>query len=218
MARAGIPPSRARRALDLAVALTALPLLSPLLLAVGIAVRLSSPGPVIYRQTRVGQGRVPFDIYKFRSMRDDEPGPELTGPADSRVTRLGQFLRRTSLDELPQLINVLRGEMTLVGPRPESLALAARYPAEYQFVFQHRPGLTGPVQVRLRDQDILPADVEDLQDYYLRRLLPARIALDRGYLANPTLARTIGLLTDTAAYLIRRPKTRLPAQPVEVAP
>jgi lipopolysaccharide/colanic/teichoic acid biosynthesis glycosyltransferase len=161
---------------------------------------------------------VPFDIYKFRSMRDDEPGPELTGPADSRVTRLGQFLRRTSLDELPQLINVLRGEMTLVGPRPESLALAARYPAEYQFVFQHRPGLTGPVQVRLRDQDILPADVEDLQDYYLRRLLPARIALDRGYLAKPTLARTIGLLTDTAAYLIRRPKTRLPAQPVEVAP
>jgi lipopolysaccharide/colanic/teichoic acid biosynthesis glycosyltransferase len=218
MTRPGIPPSQARRALDLAVALTALPLLSPLLLAVGIAVRLSSPGPVIYRQPRVGQGRVPFNIYKFRSMRDDGSGPELTGPEDSRVTPLGRFLRRTSLDELPQLINVLRGEMTLVGPRPEGLTLAARYPAEYQFLFQHRPGLTGPVQVRLRDQDILPADVEDLEDYYLRRLLPARVALDRRYLANPTLARTIGLLTETAAYLIRRPKTRPRAQTVEAAP
>ena len=218
MGRPGIPPSQARRALDLALALTALPLLSPLLAAVGIAVRLTSPGPIIYRQPRVGQGGEPFNIYKFRSMRDDAPGPEVTGPEDSRVTPLGEFLRRTSLDELPQLINVLRGEMTLVGPRPESLALAARYPAEYQFVFQHRPGLTGPVQVRLRDQDILPRDVEDLEAYYLRRLLPARVAIDRAYLANPTLARTIGLLIETAAYLIRRPKTRPPAQTVEAAP
>ena len=217
---AGVAPGAARRALDLLVGAAALLLLAPLIVLVALAVKLSSPGPVIFRQVRVGQGGRHFTLYKFRTMRPGERGPEVTRGSDPRITPVGRLLRTSGIDELPQLLNVVRGEMTLVGPRPETPALAERYPAHCRAVFDHRPGLTGPTQVRLRDKDVLPpAGVPDLEAYYLRELVPSRVALDFSYLDDPSLPRTLAMLWHTAAYLLRgspaaRPRqVHLPARP-----
>ena len=152
MARNG--PGLARRAIDVAVSAFGLAVAGPILGMLMLAVRLTSSGPALYSQIRVGEGGRPFVIYKLRTMRVRSDGPNVTAADDPRVTRLGRVLRRTSLDELPQLWNVLRGDMTLVGPRPETPDLANRYPADCQWIFQFRPGLTGPAQVRLRDADV----------------------------------------------------------------
>jgi lipopolysaccharide/colanic/teichoic acid biosynthesis glycosyltransferase len=196
-----IAPSRGRRTLDLIVSVLALAVIWPLLLVLLLGARASTRGSAIYRQVRVGQGGVPFTIYKIRSMRAESGGPEITAPDDKRVTRLGAVLRASSLDELPQLINVLRGEMTLVGARPETVALAHRYPPESRAVFAHRPGLTGPVQIRLRDAVPPTADPEA---YYLNELLPARVALDFEYLSNPSVTATLGLMAETATHVLWR--------------
>src|SRR5579864_4590884 len=156
----GISPSLARRILDIAVAVTILSLVWPLFLVLMVATRLSTGGTAIYRQRRVGQGGIAFTLYKFRTMRAGMPGPEITAPGDDRVTWLGAIMRKTSLDELPQMVNVLRGHMTLVGPRPESVALAARYPEELRFVFRYRPGVTGPCQILVRDERVLGLAVD----------------------------------------------------------
>jgi len=199
---ASIAPSRKRRFLDLVVALLVLTISWPLLLLIAVASRLSTHGSPIYRQIRVGQGGVPFTMYKFRSMRYGLDGPEVTTPGDQRITRVGAMLRLTSLDELPQLINVLRGEMTLVGPRPETISLALRYPANLRVVFGYRPGLSGPVHMSLRDA--VPNGLEDVEDYYVSELLPKRVDLDLAYLANPSLASTLRLMLATTTYVFSR--------------
>jgi lipopolysaccharide/colanic/teichoic acid biosynthesis glycosyltransferase len=149
-------------------------------------------------------------MYKFRSMRDEVGGPEITAPGDRRVTKVGALLRAASMDELPQLFNVLRGDMTLVGPRPETVALALRYPPDCRCVFAHRPGITGPVQVNLRDT--VPDGVEDVESYYLSELLPRRMELDLAYLADPTLLRTFRLLFATASHVVLRLVRKLVAR------
>ena len=197
-----IRPSLARSLLDITVALIVLGLVWPLFLALAWATRRSTGGSAIYRQLRVGEGGIPFTLFKFRSMRVDATGPDVTVPGDHRVTRLGALLRRTSIDELPQLVNVLLGDMTLVGPRPETVALARRYPAELQFVFRYRPGVTGPTQVLMRDEEVL-GQADDVENFYLTELVPPRVATDLGFLRNPTITQTIGWLIDTFLYLIR---------------
>ncbi len=208
--RPGIPPSSARRILDVAVAVFVLGLTLPLLFVLAGAARVSTGGTAIYRQRRVGQGGIPFTLYKFRTMRPGVTGPEVTAPGDHRVTRLGAVLRRTSLDELPQLVNVLLGNMTLVGPRPESVELASRYPHEFAFVFQYRPGVTGPSQVLVRDEKVL-GYAADVEDFYLSELVPHRIATDLSFLRAPTLASTVRWLVTTALYLIGVTVPRLAA-------
>lgn len=203
--RPGIGPGPARRALDIAVGLVGLTLGGLPLLALLLAVRLTSPGPALFRQVRVGQGGRPFTLLKIRSMRVDHAGPEITVAGDPRVTRLGRFLRATSIDELPQLWHVLRGEMTLVGPRPETPALAAGYPTECRWVFAYRPGLTGPAQVRLRDADVLPPGMPVDAGFYLSRVVPARTAIEARFLARPTLRATFQVLADTVRHLLGRP-------------
>ncbi len=188
--------------LDVTVAIAVLGLVWPFFLALAVAARRSTGGSAIYRQRRVGQGGVPFTLFKFRSMRVGATGPEVTAPGDGRVTRLGALLRKTSIDELPQLVNVLRGEMTLVGPRPETVPLAARYPAELMFIFRYRPGMTGPSQVLARDERVL-GQVQNVEDFYLTELVPHRVAMDLVYLRSATIARTVRWLADTFLYLIR---------------
>jgi lipopolysaccharide/colanic/teichoic acid biosynthesis glycosyltransferase/O-antigen/teichoic acid export membrane protein len=197
-----VGPSRNRRVLDVAVALIGLGISWPLLVMVAIASRLSTHGSAIYRQVRVGQGGVAFPMYKFRSMRPGLGGPDITTPDDRRVTRVGALLRASSLDELPQLFNVLRGDMTLVGPRPETVALALRYPPEWRAVFAYRPGLTGPVQVTFRDA--VPVGLADVEAYYVAELLPRRVELDLEYLANPTFKSTLTLMFATTSHVLTR--------------
>ena len=203
MARNG--PGLARRAIDVAVSAFGLAVAGPILGMLMLAVRLTSSGPALYSQIRVGEGGRPFVIYKLRTMRVRSDGPNVTAADDPRVTRLGRVLRRTSLDELPQLWNVLRGDMTLVGPRPETPDLANRYPADCQWIFQFRPGLTGPAQVRLRDADVLPTGATVDVETYLSMLVPARVAADASFLTSPTVPATISVLRDTVRYLAGRP-------------
>jgi exopolysaccharide biosynthesis polyprenyl glycosylphosphotransferase len=191
----------AKRALDVGVAAIGLVLLSPVFLLVALAVKLSSPGPVLFVQVRAGAGGSPFRMLKFRTMRVDAPErlaevvdlEALDGPAfkvenDPRVTSVGRFLRRTSLDELPQLINILRGEMSLVGPRPEQLELVELYRPEERFRLVAKPGLTGPMQVNGRGQ--------------LR--FDERLALERDYIENLSIPRDLRILALTITPVLRR--------------
>ena len=211
-----------RRALDVAVAVTGLLVLAPVLVAVAVAVRLSSPGPVIFRQVRLTRGRAPFTLYKFRTMRVGTRGPEVTRKGDPRVTATGRLLRRTSLDELPQLVNVLLGQMTLVGPRPETPALASLYPDDVAWVLDETPGLTGPAQITLRDAVNLDgvadgplvsvaADPQALEHWYAEQLVPRRVAADLTFLRRPTLWATLRVMWWTMRYVVtgRPPATPL---------
>src|SRR5690242_4491185 len=211
----GVGPGLSRRAFDVVAGLFGLLVVGLPLLVLMIAIRLTSPGPALFRQIRLGQGGQPFALVKLRSMRVGASGPEITAAGDTRVTRLGRFLRSTSLDELPQLWHVVRGHMTLVGPRPETPALAAGYPPDCQWIFRYRPGLTGPAQVRMRDHDVLPPGVLVDTTTYLTRLVPARVALDAQFLAQPTLRAAAGVLADTVRHLLGRPvpaRHRVPVQ------
>lgn len=187
---------------------------APVLGVAAALIRAGSPGPVLFRQQRMGAGERPFTILKLRTMAVDAAGPDITLGGDPRVTRVGGVLRRTSMDELPQLVNILRGEMTLVGPRPETVSLAARYPASSRWVLQHTPGLTGPAQVRMRDSTLTcartpergaaGADLEALTEgWYLEEVVPRRVALDQDFLTDPSLRRTLGILVETARYVVR---------------
>jgi lipopolysaccharide/colanic/teichoic acid biosynthesis glycosyltransferase len=176
--------------------------LSPLLAAVALLVRVTSRGPSLFRQQRVGEGGTVFTLYKFRSMHWGSEGPEVTARADPRVTPLGRLIRRTKVDELPQLLNLVRGDMTLVGPRPETIALARRYPAECQWVFAYRPGLTGPVQLSSRELAAPPEGERDPEGYYLNVLVPRRVALDAEFLAAPSLPRELAMVLRTIRSLV----------------
>lgn len=191
-----------RRTLDVLGAAIGLALLVPLLAAIALAIRVSSSGPFLFRQVRLTSGRREFAILKFRTMRVTPGGPEITANGDDRITAIGVFLRRSHFDELPQLVNVLRGEMTLVGPRPETVAMAARYPAECQWVLEHRPGLTGPTQVRSRAFNNIPDDVVDTERWYLEHLVRQRVKMDATYLDHPTLGATLRVLIQTVRHVI----------------
>lgn len=198
-ARTGV--GLARRSLDVVASAVVLAATLPLIVVVAIAIKLSSRGPIIFRQRRVGEGYRLFTIYKFRTMRLHDGGAEYTTVHDARITRLGTVLRALHIDELPQLANVLRGDMTLVGPRPETPALALRYPVEQQPVLAYRPGMTGPCQV---DMSIPAVDPDvDADDFYIEHLVPRRVVLDMAYLENPTMRRTVGVLLATVAVILR---------------
>jgi lipopolysaccharide/colanic/teichoic acid biosynthesis glycosyltransferase len=177
-----------KRAFDVAVALLALVLLSPLLVGAAIAVALESGLPVLFRQQRVGQGGRTFEMLKFRSMvkEAEARGPYYTTGDDPRITRVGRVLRRTSIDELPQLLNVLRGDMSLVGPRPDLPVQARDYrPEDWVLRCSVRPGLTGLAQATLRSQ----ATPEQ------------RLAADLAYASRPTLATDLRILLLTVRRL-----------------
>lgn len=206
-APAGAGIGFARRALDITVSLVLLLLLSPVVVAIAIAVKVGDFGPVLFRQQRVGENGQLFSIYKFRTMRVAAEGSDLTVWDDQRVTRLGARLRGKHLDELPQLFNVLFGHMTLVGPRPETPALANRYPPNCRAVLAYRPGLTGPCQ--LKATEIAPPAGCDPEDYYLTELVPLRVALDFEYLTRPTVRNTFVVLAQTALAVVRPPTANL---------
>ena len=196
----------AKRLFDLVLAATSLAVLSPLLLVVSLLIKLDSRGAVLYRAKRVGQGGRRFAMWKFRTMvrHADRLGPALTAGRDPRVTRVGRILRRWKLDEIPQLLNVLRGEMSIVGPRPEAPCYVARYTAEQRRVLEAKPGITGPTQIRFRHEEALLQSCADLEGEYVREIMPRKLALDLEYIDNRSLLLDLGLCVRTALALFER--------------
>jgi lipopolysaccharide/colanic/teichoic acid biosynthesis glycosyltransferase len=195
--------SPARRALDIIVAAALLVIVTPFMAVIAVLILVTMGRPVFFAQVRVGERGQPFVLYKLRTMRVVASGPEVTAQGDVRITRLGSLLRRTSFDELPQLWHVLRGQMTLVGPRPESDALAIRYPESCRSVLMARPGLTGPAQLCYRERSAVPpAAWTDVDSWYLQVLVPLRVAADLEYLRRPTIRRTVHYLLLTALFVV----------------
>jgi lipopolysaccharide/colanic/teichoic acid biosynthesis glycosyltransferase len=192
-----------KRAFDVAVAALALVVLLPILLLIALLVVVDSPGPVFYRAMRAGFRGQPLHMLKFRKMRVNAEGAGLTLAEDARLTRVGAWLVKTKLDELPQLWHVLRGEMSLVGPRPESPSCVKRYQAEYEAILNVRPGITGYTQIAFA-QEASILDPRDPEADYLTRLLPQKVALDRLYAAHPSLRRDLSILGATILTLVFR--------------
>ncbi|MDE2146347.1 MAG: sugar transferase [Burkholderiales bacterium] len=191
-----------KRLFDLLFAAVALLLLSPLLLAIAAWIRLDSPGPALFRQERVGRGGRPFRIHKFRTMRHRAGGPALTVGADPRITRAGAWLRRRRLDELPQLLDVLQGTMSLVGPRPELPRYVAHYPpALRERALAVRPGITDPSSLAFLDEAGRLAAAADPEREYIERILPAKLQCAADYAARASLATDLGVLWRTARAL-----------------
>jgi lipopolysaccharide/colanic/teichoic acid biosynthesis glycosyltransferase len=197
----------AKRVFDIFGAVLALALLWPLLVGVALWIRLDSPGPVLFRQQRVGRRGRLFVIHKFRTMVDGAPqlGPQLTVGADERITRAGSFLRRSKLDELPQLLDVLAGDMSLVGPRPELPAYVAHYPADLRDrVLAVRPGITDPVSLALADEGALLARAADPEREYVEVLLPQKLRAAAAYAEQANLATDLRVIGQTLRVLWAR--------------
>jgi lipopolysaccharide/colanic/teichoic acid biosynthesis glycosyltransferase len=190
-----------RRSVDIVVATTGLAFSWPMLLALVVAVRLSSRGPAIYRQTRVGRDEQPFKIWKFRTMvaEADRAGPMVSGRADPRVTPLGRRLRSSRLDELPQLVNLLRGDVTLIGPRPEVLRFLAFYTGDERQLLRVRPGIIGPGALLFATAQADELDgLGDPDGYYAAHHLHPKLALDLDYLRDRTLSRDLKVVARAA--------------------
>jgi lipopolysaccharide/colanic/teichoic acid biosynthesis glycosyltransferase len=192
-----------RRALDVTVAVLGLALLWPVLVVVAIAVAWSSPGPVLHRAQRVGRGGQPFTLFKFRTMVRDAAasGPGVTAGGDARITKVGRVLRRTKLDELPQLVNVLLGDMSLVGPRPEDERYVQLYTPEQRRILDVRPGITSPASITYRDEEAVLRGAEDLEAAY-RELMAEKIRIDLDYLQRRSVRSDLGVLWRTALAVV----------------
>jgi lipopolysaccharide/colanic/teichoic acid biosynthesis glycosyltransferase len=185
-----------KRAFDLVVASVGIVLLSPVLVAVAAAIWVDTGAPVFYRQVRVGRDGRPFGIWKFRTMvvNADRMAANVSALGDPRVTRVGAWLRRAYLDELPQLFNVVLGEMSMVGPRPETPEFVAYYTEEERRLLSIRPGIAGPSTLGFMDEAEVLASVGNAEVYYIDRMLHDRAALDLGYVERHTLAGDVSLL------------------------
>ena len=181
-----------KRAMDIVLSAGGIAVLSPVLLLIALAIVIDSRGGVFYRQVRVGRNGREFRIFKFRTMVSDadKRGLLITVGADSRITRVGKILRKTKLDELAQLFNVLKGDMSFVGPRPEVPRYVAMYTPAQRNVLLVRPGITDYASVAYRDENDLLAGADDPERVYIEEIMPAKLELNRQYLSQ------IGVLTD----------------------
>lgn len=205
-----INPNRslmAKRSLDLVASCVGLALLWPIFLAIAIAIKREDRGPVFFRQERVGQHGKPFRIWKFRTMVPDAErrGTLLTVAGDSRITRVGRYLRRTKLDELPQLINVLVGEMSLVGPRPEVPTFASKYTKKQQIVTHIKPGITDPASIEFIDEEDALPQHQDIETFYNDFIVPSKIEINIEYAGQATLFSDIKCIILTIVKLKKRP-------------
>jgi len=193
-----------KRALDLALAGGALAVTWPALLALAAAIKLEDGGSALYVQERVGRFGRPFQLLKFRTMRQRPPqaaGLQITVGEDDRITRLGRLLRRTRLDELPQLLNVLRGEMSVVGPRPEVPRYVAFYDDEQREVLEARPGLTDPATLAFRGEAELLGASEDPEKTYVEEVMPQKLAMNLDYLRDRDVGSDVALILQTVLAL-----------------
>src|SRR6266852_382233 len=205
----------AKRALDVGVAATGLGVLVLPMAAVAIAIKLDGPGPVFYRGERVGLYGKPFRIFKFRSMRANRGGPDTTSVRDDRITRVGHFIRRYKIDELPQLINVLLGEMSLVGPRPEVQKFVDMYTEEEKAILTVRPGITDWSSIKFHNEGEIVANsgYANADEAYRELIRPEKLRLQLKYVKERSLRADFKILCDTFALIGGRNRTRQRDEP-----
>lgn len=187
------------RILDIGISLCGMILLSPLFLLIAILIRTSSKGPAIFRQVRVGQNSVDFILYKFRTMYLLQPDKQsLTiGSRDKRITGAGYYLRKFKLDELPQLYNVLKGDMSIVGPRPELRKFTDLYTPEEKEVLKMKPGITDYASIYFKNESSLLSEQADPEDYYIKHIMPVKIQLNRHYADKRTVVNYSNVIIKT---------------------
>jgi lipopolysaccharide/colanic/teichoic acid biosynthesis glycosyltransferase len=195
-----------KRLFDIVVSVPALLLLLPLFLVTAMLIKADTPGPVFFRQRRIGREFRPFFIYKFRTMTHDprNAGSFVTITHDPRITRVGKVLRKSKIDELPQLINVLKGEMTFVGPRPEVPSYVELFRADYEEILRVRPGITDLASIKYRDESALLDQASDPESEYVNRVLPDKISLAKEYIRRSSFFFDIGLMLKTFFKLFQR--------------
>ena len=188
-----------KRMFDIVVAAAALVVLFPLLVLSALLIKLDSPGPIFFKQERIGRNFRPFWIYKFRTMAQDAParGGLVTIGEDARVTRVGRLLRKSKIDEIPQLTNILRGDMALVGPRSEVRQYVELFRRDYEEILQVRPGLTDLASLKYRDEAALLGKAANPEDEYRTRVLPDKIRLAKDYLRRSSFLFDLGLILKT---------------------
>jgi len=204
-ANPGFYVRRGKRLLDIALSSFALLLTLPLLALVAAAVKLSSPGPALFRQERVGKFGRPFYVLKFRSMyiNSEKLGPQVTSSSDLRVTRVGALLRGSKLDELPQLWNVLKGDMSVVGPRPELPRYVKLYTAEQRTVLSVPPGITSPASLKYRHEEELLDRQSDPEQFYIECLMVQKLAIDQRYATGLCLKTDLRVILSTVISMLR---------------
>lgn len=210
-----------KRAFDLLFAFVGLVVLLPLLVGIAAWLKCSEGGPVLYGQVRVGRFGKAFRIWKFRSMvvNADKVGLEVTRDHDPRITRAGRFLRKTKLDELPQLWNVLLGQMSFVGPRPEVPKYVALYTPQQREVLRLKPGITDVASIEFRDEESLLQGAADVESFYVQYCLPRKIELNQQYARKANLLNDIRVILRTfAAVVFRAPLARRWAAPSQSPP
>jgi lipopolysaccharide/colanic/teichoic acid biosynthesis glycosyltransferase len=185
-----------KRIFDIIIAFFGLLVLLPFLLILALAILIDSPGGVFYRQVRVGKNEKPFRIFKFRSMRSgsDKKGLLTVGNADMRITSVGKFIRKYKLDEFAQLINVLIGDMSLVGPRPEVPKYVEMYNAEQKKVLQVKPGITDYASIEYSNENEMLANSKNPEKTYIEEIMPAKLALNKKYIENMSLKTDIQII------------------------
>ena len=195
-----------KRLFDITASSLGLIVLSPLFLVLAIWIKLDSKGPVFYRQVRVGRNNKDFRIFKFRSMRvGSDKGSLITiGGRDPRITRSGFFIRKSKLDELPQLINVFVGDMSLVGPRPEVRHYVDYWTAEQMHVLDVRPGITDPASIKFCNESELMAQAEDPEKYYIEVIMQEKIKIYLEYVENHSFLGDIGLIFKTFRTIVKK--------------
>jgi lipopolysaccharide/colanic/teichoic acid biosynthesis glycosyltransferase len=204
-----------KRAFDLMFAAIGLVLSAPLMAVIGLVIKLGDRGPVFFAQQRIGRFGEPFQIYKFRTMvaNAEKLGIPLTTRDDPRITRVGHWLRRTKLDELPQLWNVVKGDMSLVGPRPEVPRYVALYTAEQRQVLEVRPGITDPASLQFFDEARCLA-TSNPEIAYITLILPRKLAINLAYLRRRTVLSDFVVLLATLRKLVAPGSRRDPVNPV----
>lgn len=197
-----------KRLLDIIVASIALLILFPFMLMIFFCIVLESKGGLFYKQKRVGKNKKLFNLYKFRSMKKnaDKEGLLTVGGKDPRVTRVGYFLRKSKMDELPQLINIIKGDMSIVGPRPEVPKYVALYDENQQRVLTVRPGLTDLASIKYIDENALLEKAENPEEFYIQKIMPDKLHLNLEYIDNKSFAKDFRIIFQTLIRLFNRKK------------
>jgi lipopolysaccharide/colanic/teichoic acid biosynthesis glycosyltransferase len=197
----------AKRIFDLSVSIIFLVLFAPFYLLIAVLIKLDSSGPVHYQALRVGKNGRFFKLLKFRTMKVNSSnlGPAITQKRDPRITRTGKVLREIKFDEIPQLWNVIRGDMSLVGPRPEDPRYVEKYDEEQRKVLLVKPGLSSPASIQYRHEEkLLSTQADNLEEYYVRQVMPKKLKIDLDYVENQSLIRDVAICFKTA-YTIFKP-------------